>query len=476
MWAIGVLQPASIRDALGLIAEILPNVAPLPKIKELEPTISRWREQGYIARVHEKSRLYSLTAAGNHSMPMRLRRQRDKSRLFLLKTARAVSVFKSGKVQQKLAGVSPAVNSSSGIQEGARPISSADVPRSPRDIGRAYWPRVVKQLNSKVGSEPHSPDTYLDYYSYPTVQAIHNVSDDPASSNDLSITDLGIALGISPRLLTSFIHKPAHHYRTFEIGKRGGGSRVINSPKVFLKVVQYWILDYFLFRLRVHSSCHSYQNKRSILTNAELHVGRRFVANIDIEDYFGSIDRKKVSALLRENGFGERVANAFSRLATLNNALPQGAPTSPVISNSYLYEFDEAITKLALDYGLSYTRYADDITISGDSREHVSIAIQQAAALLTSRGLNLNDTKSRIASQGGQQRVTGVVVNVKAQPPRGLRRRVRAMFHQAELYPRKFKNRVAELRGYLSYLYSYPELRNSAEIKKYNAVLEKLIR
>ncbi len=474
LWAIGVLQPASIRDALDLIAEVLPDVAPLPLVKELEPIVSRWRGQGYIARVHGKSRLYSLTATGNHSMPMKLRRQRDKSRLFLLKTARAGSVSTSGEAQKKLAGASPAVNGSSGIQEGARPINSADVPRLPRDIGRVYWPRVVKQLNSRVGSKSRSPDTFLDYYSYPTVQDIHKASDDPASSNDLSITDLGVALGISPRLLTAFVHKPSHHYRSFEIGKRGGGSRVINSPKAFLKVVQYWILDYFLFRLKIHPACHSYQKNRSILTNAEFHAGKRFVANIDIADYFGSINRKNVSELLQGNGFGERLANAISRLTTLNNSLPQGAPTSPVISNSFLYGFDDVMTKFASKNNLTYTRYADDITISGDNREKIVVSIEKATALLESQGLKLNDAKTRIASRGGQQRVTGVVVNVKPQPPRVMRRKIRAMFHQAERFPRKYMKKTSELRGYLSYLRSYPELSDSRETRKYSAVLKKL--
>jgi hypothetical protein len=97
-----------------------------------------------------------------------------------------------------------------------------------------------------------------------------------------------------------------------------------------------------------------------------------------------------------------------------------------------------------------------------------------AGALLSNQGLRVNDAKTRIASRGGQQRVTGVVVNVKPQPPREMRRRVRAMFHQAERYPRKFKKKTAELRGYLSYLSSYPALSDSVELKKYGAVLEKL--
>lgn len=474
LWAIATLQPASVGDAIAFIREIFPDVTPLPSIQEVEPIVLRWLDERYIVRVHGKSRLYSISYAGNDKLSVRLRRHRDKARIYLLKAAHSASFQSSGEAFQELAGDSPAVSSSSNTQEGSWPISSASDPRVPRDPVRTYWPRVVKQLNFKVGSVPRSPDTTFIYYSFPSVQSIHDAGERFAPSNDLSITDLGIALGISPRLLTSFIHKPARHYRQFEIGKRGGGKRVISSPRLFLKVIQYWLHDYFLYQLPIHDSCHSYQKGKSILSNAEPHVGKLFVANIDIEDFFGSISKNMVNQLLRNNHFGEHLSNAIARLVTLNDALPQGAPTSPTISNAFLYEFDKTMSAFADIKGLTYTRYADDISVSGGDRKQILGAIGFAERLINEMGLRLNSKKTRIASKGGQQKVTGVVVNEKPQPPRELRRRIRAMFHQAKMSPEEFRERLPMLRGYVSYLRSYPALRNSEELNSYIKVLQEI--
>lgn len=474
LWAVATLQPASLGDALAFIREVFPEIRPLPLAKDLEPLIQNRQSEEYVLRVHGKSKLYSITLKGNKKLPIRLRRHRDKTRLFLLKAAHDAKFCLSGEAQQGLDGASPPADGSTGIQEGSRPISSGVRPREPRPATRTYWPRVVKQLDFKVGSEPRSPDTFFQYYSYPSVHAVHAASNSSAAPDDLTITDLATALGISPRLLSSFIHKPSHHYRQFEIGKRGGGCRVISSPKIFLKVVQYWLLDYFLFELPVHNACHSYRKGHSILNNAEPHVGKRFVGNIDIEDYFGSINKEMIQQLLVENGIGECLANSISRLVTLDDSLPQGAPTSPLLSNAILFDFDSKLSDKAAELDLVYTRYADDITISGDDRQNIVYLIGYAANYLKKIGLRLNQKKTRIASRSGQQRVTGVVVNEKAQPPRELRRRVRAMFHQAEQQPEKFSDRISELRGYYSYLRSYPSLRESSELQKYREILEVL--
>lgn len=474
LWAIGTLQPASIGDALALIREVFPDVPTLPWVRELESVVCRWVDDGYLMRVHGKSRLYSVTSYGNQKLPVPVRRHRDKARLFLLASVRDARFQASGEAQQRLAGASPAEGDSGDIQEGSRPISLDAVPRGPRHSLQTYWPRVVKQLDFEVGSEPRSPDIFLDYYSFPDAQSLHRAAKSRVPREDLSITELALAIGVSPRLLTSFIHDPARHYRQFEIGKRGGGTRQISAPKVFLKTVQHWILDYILWSLPVHSGAHAYRKDRSILTNAATHLRSSYVANIDIKDFFGSVTKAMLERLLQRQGFGPRLANAVARLTTFDGVLPQGAPTSPLLSNAYMFEFDLAMTAYAEAQRLSYSRYADDITLSGEDRDKVVRAIRCAASLLRRRGLQLNDKKTRIASRGGQQKVTGVVVNEKLQPPRRLRRKVRAMFHQAEMNPKAFRDRLPELRGFLSYLRSFPYLTDSEELIRYGQVLAKL--
>lgn len=178
--------------------------------------------------------------------------------------------------------------------------------------------------------------------------------------------------------------------------------------------------------------------------------------------------------LLRKNGFGEQLSKTIARLTSLNNGLPQGAPTSPILSNAYLYSFDETAAQVGKSTGLNITRYADDITISGKSKDSITKVITLFKQELSARGLELNAKKTRIASRGGQQRVAGVVVNNKALPPRTLRRRVRAMFHQANNYPEEHVKKYNILRGYLSYFNSFPALKSGSELESYKEVLKRL--
>lgn len=474
LWAVAVLQPASAANVRSFIASIYPEILPLPNNGEIENIFSSWREEGYLQRVHGKSRLYSATYKANLKLSVKLRRSRDKARIFLLKSTRAANLSISGVREQDSVGDSPSTEGSIILQEGAWPIKPAAAPRVPRTTGRFYWPRVSKQLTFEVGPGFSSPDTFFNYYSFPSIKSIHEASYKAASEKDLSITDLSLAIGISPRLITSFIHAPKNHYRQFKIGKRGGGERVINSPRTFLKVVQYWILDYLLRSLPCHPNCHSYQKGKSILSNSLPHVGQKYVANIDIYNFFPSINEKMVISLLRDNKLGEQLSKAVARIVTLENGLPQGAPTSPIISNALLNNFDEIITQQALSFDLVYTRYADDLTISGGNKKNIISLIKNISTNLKDIGLSINEKKTRIASQGGQQKVTGIVVNEISQPPRTYRRNIRSMFHHAETNPELFADKINVLKGYISYLQSFPNMQGKKEIIGYRYVCKKI--
>ena len=474
LWAVAVLQPASAADVRTFIASIYPEISPLPNNGEIENIFSSWRQEGYLQRVHGKSRLYSATYKANSKLSIKLRRSRDKARIFLLKSARDVSQNKSGVREQDSVGDSPPTEGSRQLQEGSWPIKPASVPRDPRTTNRFYWSRVSKQLNLKVGPVFSSPDTFFNYYSFPSIKSIHEASDKAASEKDLSITDLSLAIGVSPRLITSFIHAHKNHYRQFKIGKRGGGERVINSPRTFLKVVQYWILDYLLHSLPCHPNCHSYKKGKSILSNSLPHVRQKYVANIDISNFFPSISEKMVTCLLRDNKLGEQLSQAVARIVTLEDGLPQGAPTSPIISNALLNNFDEIITQQALSFDLVYTRYADDITISGGKKENIISLIKNISMNLKDIGFSVNEKKTRIASHGGQQKVTGIVVNEISQPPRSYRRNIRSMFHHAEISPKLFENKISMLKGHISYLQSFPNMQGKKELIGYRDVCKKI--
>ncbi len=236
------------------------------------------------------------------------------------------------------------------------------------------------------------------------------------------------------------------------------------------------MLDFLLYPLKCHDNCHSYQYGKSIVTNAVPHINSKYVANIDINDYFSSITTQMVFDLLRKHNFGEQISKTISRLVTLDNGLPQGAPTSPLISNAILFEFDKLVSNHAKTNKLIYTRYADDITISGEDKEAIINTLGTLSEELLKLGLKINTKKTRIASRSGQQKVTGVVVNEKAQPPRSLRRRIRAMFHQAEISPDKWIQEIQRLRGYVNYFNSFPVLRDGSKLRHYTRILNKLIR
>jgi len=240
---------------------------------------------------------------------------------------------------------------------------------------------------------------------------------------------------------------------------------------VFLRVVQWFLAD-FIFSLTVHNSVHSFVLGRSIITNAELHVCRAFLGNVDIRGFFSNITKDMVAECLKQNGYRPVECDLLARLCTNENHLPQGAPTSPRLSNAILYQFDLRMKRICRERSLQYSRYADDITISGDDREKVKRAIRSSQVFLRIEfNLELNEQKTRIASRGGQQRVTGVVVNQDVAPPRIFRRRIRAMFHQASLRPREYMDQVAELRGYVGFLKSFPKLREAQEIAGYEEIV-----
>ena len=155
----------------------------------------------------------------------------------------------------------------------------------------------------------------------------------------------------------------------------------------------------------------------------------------------------------------------MAKLTTLDDALPQGAPTSPIISNSFLFKFDQSLSHWCSVRACTYTRYADDITISGNTRDTVVGCIERATHLLNRYGLKLNENKSRIQSRGGRQAVTGLTVNETAQPSREQRRRVRAMLHRYQSGQLLDNEKIAQLRGWVSYLRSFDHLKEKFEMK-----------
>jgi hypothetical protein len=222
-------------------------------------------------------------------------------------------------------------------------------------------------------------------------------------------------------------------YTTYPLPKRAGGTRTITVPPGWLRLLQRGLYEYLLRPLGAHDAAHGFVPARSIVTNAVPHVGWPVVVNCDIANCFPSVRWSLVLAALRRD-FGQRFAPAtiscLVDLCCYRGGLPVGAPTSPAVLNRVLLRTDGFLTEQARRRDCGYTRYADDLTFSGDPRA-VGL-LRLAASSLARIGLALDPKKTNIYRGGRRQMVTGLVVNRQVSVPRRLRRRMRAAVHAVE--------------------------------------------
>ena len=193
-------------------------------------------------------------------------------------------------------------------------------------------------------------------------------------------------------------------YRSFTIKKKNGGERKISEPLPSLKEIQRWILDNILNQVEISRYAKAYIKGKSVKENARFHRAQNVVLSLDITDFFGSIHTKAVYDIFKALGYTRKLSWQLAYLCSLDNSLPQGAPTSAAISNIILKEFDEAIGKYTFTHKIRYTRYADDMTFSGDfdAAELIRIVKEQ----LKPYGFKLNRDKTRTRKQGQRQEVT----------------------------------------------------------------------
>jgi RNA-directed DNA polymerase len=225
------------------------------------------------------------------------------------------------------------------------------------------------------------------------------------------VHDVAEYLKVSPFLFRSMLKRPRRHYRVFSFKKRSGGTRLIYSPRTFLKVVQWWILDTILNNCTVSPHAHGFTKGRSFVTNARTHFGARHIACVDIRDFFPSIQQKHVCDLFLSMGYEEEVADNLSMLTTLNGSLPQGAPTSPAIANLIMRSVDDTLSQFSSRIEATYTRYADDLTFSSTT-ELPSEIPNVVNAELASIGLALNNEKTRFMGPNDRKEVTGLVLGL----------------------------------------------------------------
>ena len=246
-----------------------------------------------------------------------------------------------------------------------------------------------------------------------------------------------------------------HHYHSFTLPKKTGGERLISAPMPRLKRAQYWVLDNILAKVPAHDAAHGFLAGRSIVSNAAPHAGHDVVINLDVKDFFPSIAFGRIKGVFRHLGYGEAMATLLALLCSENRAqawqvdgeklfvggkarervLPQGAPTSPMLTNLLCRRLDRRLLGLARQLGFVYTRYADDLTFSASgeaARDNVGRLLGRVRWILRDEGFTPHPDKERVMRKGRRQEVTGLVVNAdKPGVSRQTRRRLRAALHRA---------------------------------------------
>lgn len=218
------------------------------------------------------------------------------------------------------------------------------------------------------------------------------------------------------------------HYERHAIDKRDGQTRLIEQPKPLMKRVQRTIAQHVLPAIPLHPSVHGFVAGKSIFSAAATHCGKRLVLCMDLAGFFGSIDRGRTSALFRQCGYPIDVAfklgcictapavasqNAIDRASLHVSRLPQGGPSSPGIANAVAYRFDQRMAGLAHSVGAAYTRYADDLILSGGQKftSAASRVIPLVGAIAMEEGFAVNHHKTRRMFSGHRQTVLGLTVN-----------------------------------------------------------------
>ncbi len=290
------------------------------------------------------------------------------------------------------------------------------------------------------------------------------------------------------------------HYVSYGIKKKSGGVRKISAPKPKLKFVQRAILDNLLSKLNPSKYAHGFVPNKSIVTNALPHIGSSIIINMDLKDFFPSIDYKRVYGFFKSLGYSPQISTVLALICTIpdeqpilvhgqkwhiNNGhrtLPQGAPTSPMITNLICRKMDRRMAGIANKLGFTYTRYADDMTFSGpkSSRANIQKLKWQTHSVIKDEDLQLHPDKTKVMPNGHRKEVTGLVVNKNLNVPRKKLKAFRALLFQIEkdgLAGKTWGNPEVDLlysiEGFAKYIYMVNPEKGKQYLNQVNRIINK---
>jgi RNA-directed DNA polymerase len=265
-----------------------------------------------------------------------------------------------------------------------------------------------------------------------------------------SARDLAKLLEISYGDLVYYLYVIPYEdrYANFKIPKKTGGIRNISTPATSLKLIQKKLNQVLQCVYQVKPSVHGFVKNKNIVTNAKSHIGKRYVLNFDLKDFFVSINFGRVRGMFMALPYAlnPEVATVLAQICCHDNQLPQGAPTSPIVSNMLCAKLDSQFQKLAKKYRFTYTRYADDITFSTtrpNLPEEIAYIVvteepekfekvvlgKDIYSIIKENNFEINDLKVRIQNAQQHQEVTSITVNTLPNVDRNYIRQIRAMLH-----------------------------------------------
>jgi RNA-directed DNA polymerase len=252
-------------------------------------------------------------------------------------------------------------------------------------------------------------------------------------------------LAMLPSHLAKIIQTAPLRYKLFEITKKSGGVREVAQPAREVKAIQRWVIDNIGPRLPIHEAATAYRNESSIRKNAAAHASSRYMLKLDFTNFFPSILKRDIDSHLSRHCHELLDPEACKLIAHVCCWAPRrqpplrlciGAPSSPLFSNSLMFEFDSHLSSVAKKESVVYTRYADDITISSRKRgkiDHFDKFVKLILAELPYPRLTLNEAKTVRASRAGKRVITGLVITPEGNLSigRDRKRLIRAMYHRS---------------------------------------------
>ena len=289
-----------------------------------------------------------------------------------------------------------------------------------------------------------------------------------------------LLVGLEHQYVCNMAHASDRFYRHFSIPKSNGKTRNIDEPLPDLKFVQSWILHNILEKCSVSDYAKAYLKGRTLKHNARFHRAQKVVVTIDIKDFFPSISVRDITKIFRNMGYSHDLSCFLAYLCCLNNTLPQGAPTSPYLSNLRMITLDGKISKYTSQNSIRYTRYAVDLTFSGDFNPHY--IINDISKMVFNEGFSVNSEKTRVAKSNARQEVTGIIVNTHMQISKKKRKQIR----QQVYYIKKFglESHLEHIRenraNYLNHLLGQINFalfvnRKDEEMKEYFDIIKTII-